>query len=200
MPEAPRRLQAQAKGIGFCRESNHCEYFIKSNSFCSRNMEAKFTPSFRNVCDCSHSCSQCHLSSGRQLNIGELTREVHPPRVASPTSRPPFTWKQVNMSSHSSTRPPSVFAVEPELLHILRDEASLRPEGKKEDKKEPVQWLGQSGGTEIFFSLQSSSPKNRSDQVPSFYFPVCTWPLLSLWLHEYVGLTVILAPLSMPKL
>ena len=171
-----RRLQAQAKGIGFCRESNHCDYFIKSNSFCSRNMEAKFTLSFRNVCDCSQSYSQCHLSSVRQFSTGELTREAHPPRVASPTSRPPFTWKQVNVSSHSSTRPPSVFAVEPELLHILRDKASLRPEDKKEGKKEPVQWLGQSGGTqEIFISLQSSSsPKNRSDQVSSFYFPVCT--------------------------
>lgn len=165
-----RRLQAQAKGVGFCRESNCCDYFIKSNCFCSRNMEAKFTLSFRNLCDCSQSCSQCHLSSVRQLSIGELMREAHPPRVASLTSRPPFTWKQVNMSSQPSTRPPSVFAVEPEILHVLRDEASLRPEDKKEDKKEPVQWLRQSGGTEeIFFSLQSSSsPKNRSDQVPSF--------------------------------
>lgn len=49
------------KPKAFCRESNHCDYFIKSNSFCSRKMEAKFTLSFRNVCDCSQSCSQCHL-------------------------------------------------------------------------------------------------------------------------------------------
>lgn len=39
MPEPLRRLQTQAKAIGLFRESNHCEYLIKSNSFCSRNVE-----------------------------------------------------------------------------------------------------------------------------------------------------------------
>lgn len=122
MPKPLGRLQTQAKDIGLFGESNHCEYFIKSNSFCSRNVEAYFTLSFRNVCDCSQGCFVFFISSVSQLSIGELSQ-----KVASPPSRPPFTWKQVNMSSHSSTRPPCVFAVEPELLHTLRDEASLRP-------------------------------------------------------------------------
>lgn len=121
MPEPLRRLRTQAKGIGLFRESNHWEYFIKSNSFCSRNAAALFTLPFRNVCDCSQSCG-LWFSYLLWASIGELTQ-----KVASPTSKPPFTWKQVNMSSHSSTRPPWVSAVEPELLHTLRDETSLRP-------------------------------------------------------------------------
>lgn len=37
-----------------------------------------------------------------------------------------------------------------------------------------------------FFSAQSTNcPKNRSDWVPSFYFPMCTWSLPSLWVREY---------------
>lgn len=211
-----RKLQAWANGIGFCRESNHCDYFIKSSSFCSRNMEDKFTLSFRNVCDLFAELFfyvwkllYCLLSSVNQLSIGELTQKLHPPRVASPTSRPPFTWKQVNISSHSTTRPPSVFAVEPELLHMLRDEASPRPEDKKEDKK-AVQWLGQSGGTEeIFFSLQStSSPKNKvQTRFLVSAFPVLTparslaprtrWPHCDLSSPEYVEKTIFSPSLSM---
>lgn len=50
-----RRLPAQAKGIRLCKESSHCDHFIKSNSFCNRNMEAKFTMFLKmhvTVCGC----------------------------------------------------------------------------------------------------------------------------------------------------